>query len=145
MGILLNTSYFILRVYRKGLKLSGLYYLIDKSDILFNLYVFPHKVFHTFRRRAAYNFPYSYVSDVLFARYKKTRRGACNMCGACCKGCSDLVVISDGKKICSIYKRRDWCDVYFPATKQQLEFVTKLHNLHCGFYFDDKKNDNISS
>lgn len=138
MGIILNVSYFAVRVYRKALRLTGLYYLINKSDTLFGIYVLPHRIFHIFRRRSAYNFSYSYVLAILSGNYKKTRGGECKMCGACCKGCPHLVPGANGTKICAIYKRRDWCDVYFPATEEQFKFVKKLHNLDCGFYYKDK-------
>jgi len=129
-----ETMQFILRLYSVLFKITGLYYIIDKYDFLFNVYVIPHRIYHILRRRKNYGFSYMYIWDVLSKRQLKNRRGACTLCGACCKGCSSLIE-KNGVRICSIYRRRTWCDVYFPISPEQLEFVIKLHNIDCGYYF----------
>ena len=61
------------------------------------------------------------------------------MCGACCKGCAFLTD-SGTKKICSIYKKRWFCDIYYPISKEQFDRVTKDCKITtCGYSFEDKK------
>jgi len=121
------------------IKKSGVYYFIDKNDTLFNIYVFPHRIYHTFRRRAIYNFPYSYVIDVFTGRQLKYRQGECAMCGACCKGCENLIDGKNGHRICKIHKRREWCNVFYPISPAEHNFVkNKIHNNSCGYKFIEK-------
>lgn len=123
-----------LDVYDCLLKVTGLYSLIMKSDFWFNLYVKPHRCYHTIRRMFVYGFSTEYLLDVLLKRQLKYRIGKCRFCGGCCKKCPNLVTIQD-KNICSIYNRRDWCDVYFPISKKQLEYYVKSNKISCGYSF----------
>lgn len=133
--IYLSIFYLCLRVYVKSAKVSGIQSLINKSDVLFRIYVIPHRFYHTLRRRANSNFAYTYIWDVISKRHLKYRKGECKCCGSCCGSCLQLME-SNGKKLCKIYTRREGCDVYFPISKCQLEYITQMHNLKCGFYFD---------
>ena len=98
-----------------------------KSDFLWSIYVMPHLICHAFRRWRKNNYPLSYFADVfIFFRFRK---GRCNMCGTCCKGCNQLG--ADNK--CKIYKRRWWCEINFPINRQQLKTQPD-----CGFYWGHK-------
>jgi hypothetical protein len=125
---------FLLDLYGGLFKLTGLYSLIIKSDRWFNVYVIPHRCYHTLRRMFVYGFSIEYLLDVLLKRQLKYRIGECRFCGGCCKNCPNLVAIDD-KKICSIYNRREWCDVYFPISKKQLDYYIKSNMINCGFSF----------
>ena len=124
----------LLDLYVYLVKVTGLYSWLMKSDGRFNIYVMPHRVYHTIRRMFVYGFSIEYILDVLFKRQLKYRVGACRLCGGCCRGCPNLIAMDD-KKICSIYTRRDWCDVYFPISKKQLDYFMKSDHIHCGFSF----------
>jgi hypothetical protein len=118
-------------------KLTGLYSWIMKSDLRFKIYVIPHRCYHTIRRMFVYGFSIEYILDVWFKRQLKNRIGECRLCGSCCKNCPSLVAIGD-KNICGIYNRRDWCDVYFPVSKRQLDYYIKSNNINCGYSFRQK-------
>ncbi|MDD3013810.1 MAG: hypothetical protein PHC34_08925 [Candidatus Gastranaerophilales bacterium] len=131
----LGMSRFLLRSYTKLVKISGLYYFIDKNDLLFDVYIIPHRIHYTIKRIVQYNYPVSYVWDILSGRYEKYRKGSCSNCGECCRECTSLIE-ENGKKLCKIYKRRDWCDIYFPVSPQQQKYLSEKWNLNCGYYFE---------
>ena len=133
--IIVDISFFLLRTYRKTLKITGLSFFINKLDPLFNLYVIPARIHVVIKRIFLEGHSFSYAVDVLTKGYLKKRKGNCMQCGGCCYNCISLVE-KDGKKVCGVYPRRDWCNVYFPVSKHELDYVTKLYNCNCGFYFD---------
>ena len=123
-----------LNLYVFLIKVTGLYSLITKSDFWFKVYVMPHRCYHTIRRMFVYGFAIEYILDVLLKRQLKYRTGVCRLCGACCRNCPNLIAIDDNN-ICNIYNRRDWCDVYFPISKKQLEYFIKSDHINCGYSF----------
>jgi len=132
----LRIAFLFLSGYTFLIKRSGLFKLIDKNDRLFEIYVIPHRIYHTFRRRAIYNFPYSYVIDVFTGRTLKNRKGECAMCGGCCVGCQNLETAQDGRKLCKIHKRREWCNVYYPISLEEHNYVKKAGAIkNCGYEF----------
>lgn len=101
-------------------------------DIIYK-YVVPYRIFHSLRRKRNRDFGFDYLVDILTKRKLRNRMGNCKMCGACCEGCEELIKNTEGG-ICRIYKRRVWCDVYFPISKAQLEKIS--NNLFvCGYSF----------
>lgn len=124
------------------LRKTGIYKYISRNDTLFKCYIVPFRIVHTLRRRLMCGFSHSYLYDVLTQRKILHRLGQCNLCGSCCKGCNDLVTRGN-EKICHIYSRREWCDVYFPVSQEQLTYFTKKHGAICGYYFDSKDACNL--
>ena len=124
----------LLDLYGGFFKATGLYPLILKNDRRFNIYVIPYRCYHTLRRMFVYGFSIDYLLDVLLKRQLKNRLGECRLCGGCCKNCPNLVA-SGAKKICNIYNRREWCDVYFPISKKQLDYYIKSNKINCGYSF----------
>lgn len=77
-----------------------------------------------------------FLFDYITKRRLKDRKGYCNMCGACCKGCPFLAVSNK----CSVYEKRSklTCDIDFPISPYQLEmFREKLGDKTiCTYYWD---------
>lgn len=136
---IIKGTLFLLRCYKHALRLTGILPLIYKSDRAFRIYVKPFHLYHILRRRHESGLRWSYVTDILFNRVERNRGGDCNLCGACCGDCHHLVAGPEtGQYICNIYARREWCDIYFPATAEQLEKAERNGKIRCTFTFHEK-------
>jgi len=123
-------------MYVKLLKTTGLYKIIHKNDFLFNIYVIPLRIRTVLKYKLSRGYPISYVWDLLSGRQLKNRKGECKMCGGCCYNCPELYN-ENGKMLCKIYTRREWCDIYFPMSPLDLERVKSDFKVaKCGFEFD---------
>lgn len=124
------------KLYVKALKITGLYNIIQKSDFLFGIYVIPLRIRTVFKYKLTRGYSLKYCWDLLSKRYFKYRKGECKCCGGCCFDCPNLFEEA-GKKLCKIYKRREWCDIYFPISPEDLEWVkTNFHAKDCSFSFE---------
>lgn len=138
-----KTLNIFIKIYIKIFKIIGFYKIIDKNDILFNIYVIPLRIRTILKYKLSRNYSFSYVWDLISKRYFKYRKGECKYCGGCCAGCPQLKEVK-GKMLCKIYKRREWCDIHFPISPFDLEFYKTNFNFdNCGYNFDLSSTKNI--
>jgi len=84
-------------------------------------------------------FYYFYVTNFRRDIMKKSlslRRGECNHCGVCCKGCPNLLKNND----CKFWYRGN-CDnqcLMFPVFPYQIEFNSEDVRNNCGYYWEEK-------
>jgi hypothetical protein len=110
--------------------------IIHRNDWLFNIYVIPMRIRTVFKYKLTRGYSVKYIWDLLSGRHLKYRQGNCQSCGGCCAGCENLYE-NQGKQFCKIYKRREWCDIFFPVSPEDLAWVKEnFHAKNCAFSFE---------